>query len=189
MSDHERRALLRLGDALRLNRDHRLRLRRRAIAVAALVGSLGLTLAGPVRPLLLWNATPSTPVGLYGVSAPHDMAVGDVAIARLPPAWRALADARRYVPAAVPVVKRVAAVPGDTVCARGNAIFIDGRWRAERRMADSHDRLMPWWQGCTTLRDGALFLLNDNPASFDGRYLGPTRRSDVIGRAQLLWAR
>ena len=86
-------------------------------------------------------------------------------------------------------VKRVAAAPGDTVCALGQEIFIDGQWRAKRRLSDGRGRTMPWWQGCTTLRDGALFLLTDNPASFDGRYFGSTEHTDVIGRAQLLWSR
>lgn len=189
MTDTERRALLRIGDALRSDRAYRLRLSRRGSTIAVLIGALGLTLAAPIRPLLVWNATPSAPVGLYAISAAHDLAKGDMVIARLSPPWRAFADARRYVPTTVPVVKRVTAAPGDTVCARGNAIVINGRHRATRRLSDGQGRLMPWWQGCTTLRDGALFLLNDNPASFDGRYLGPTRRGDVIGRAQLLWAR
>jgi len=29
----------------------------------------------------------------------------------------------------------------------------------------------------------------DSPASFDGRYFGVTRGDDVLGRAELLWAR
>src|SRR3546814_2668573 len=61
-------------------------------------------------------------------------------IARLSPPWRTLADARRYVPANVPLVKRVAAAPGDTVCARGNAVFIDGNLRARRRLSDGQSR-------------------------------------------------
>src|SRR3546814_12475332 len=110
-------------------------------------------------------------------------------IARLSPPWRTLADARRYVPANVPLVKRVAAAPGDTVCARGNAVFIDGNLRARRRLSDGQSRLMPWWQGCTTLRDGSLFLLNENPASFDGSYLGTTPRGHLVGTAHPLWTR
>src|SRR3546814_18553158 len=70
MTDTERRALLRIGDALRSDRAYRLRLRRRGSAIAVLIGALGLTLAAPIRPLLVWNATPSAPVGLYAVSPP-----------------------------------------------------------------------------------------------------------------------
>lgn len=189
MAESERRAILRIGDAMRLSRTKRARLRRQGLAVALLAGALGLTVALPPRPLLVWNASASAPIGLYGVTAPHDIAAGDMVIARLPAPWRALADARRYVPATVPVVKHVAAVPGHSICALGQEIFIDGRWVAGRRLADGHGRLMPWWQGCTTLRDGAVFLFSDSPASFDGRYFGPTQPGDVIGKAHPLWTK
>jgi conjugative transfer signal peptidase TraF len=154
-----------------------------------LIGALGMTIVIPLRPLLVWNASASAPIGLYGVTAPQDVVTGDMVIARVPKGWRSLASRRRYIPAKVPLVKRVAAAPGDTVCSVGPEIVIDGRLRAERRPMDGRGRLMPWWQGCTTLRDGAVFLLNADPASFDGRYFGPTDRSDIIGRAHPLWTR
>lgn len=189
MATDERHAILRIGDAIRHERANGKRLRRRSLAVASIVGALGLTILLPLRPLLVWNASTSAPIGLYSVTAPNDIAAGDMVIASLSPAWRTLADTRRYVPAAVPLVKRVAAGPGDTVCTAGEEIFINGRWRAARRMKDGQGRTMPWWDGCTTLQKGAVFLLTDNPASFDGRYFGPTKRVDIIGRAHLLWAR
>lgn len=187
MATDERHAILRIGDAIRHERANGKRLRRRSFGVASLAGALALTILLPLRPLLVWNASASAPTGLYGVTAPYDIAADDIVIARLSPAWRTLADARRYVPAEVPLVKRVAAGPGDTVCAAGEEIFINGRWRTARRMKDGQGRTMPWWDGCLTLRQGAVFLLTDNPASFDGRYFGPTERQDIIGRAHLLW--
>src|SRR3546814_12227461 len=119
MTDTERRARLRIGEALRSDRAYRLRLRRRGSASAVLLGALGLTLAAPIRPLLVWNSTPTAPVGLYAVSAPPDVEIGDRVIARLYPPWRPLAAARRYVPANGQLVQRVAAAPVDTDCARG----------------------------------------------------------------------
>jgi len=189
MAESEHRAIARIGDAMRFDRIRRTRLRRRGCAVAALVGAIVLTIVMPLRPVLVWNASASAPIGLYGVTAPHDVQVSDMVIARLPSAWRSLADTRRYLPATVPLVKRVAAAPGDTVCAVGQDIFINGRRVTERRLADGRGRPMPGWTGCTTLRDGAVFLMTDNPASFDGRYFGPTQRGELIGRAHLLWAR
>src|SRR3546814_20110833 len=147
MTDTGRRALLRIGEALRSDRAYRLRLRRRGSAIAVLIGALGLILAAPIRPLLVWNATPSAPVGLYAVSAPHDVERGDMVIARLSPPWRTLADARRYVPANVPLVKRVATAPGDTACARGTAALPARHLRAGRRICDETRRLVPWWRG------------------------------------------
>ena len=48
---------------------------------------------------------------------------------------------------------------------------------------------MPWWSGCRTLEASERFLLMDSALSFDGRYFGVTRSGDVLGRAELLWAK
>jgi len=106
-------------------------------ALAALVPcALGATLLWPPRPLLLWNASPSSPVGLYVVRPVGDPRVGDVVVAfALLPARR-LAAARGYLPFAVPLVKSVAAASGDIVCARGTKVRINGRVAAVRRGRD-----------------------------------------------------
>lgn len=159
-----------------------------AAALGALAIGLAATIALPLRPLLLWNASASAPIGLYAVAAPDGIETGDMIIARVPERLRMLAARRRYLPANVPLVKRVAAEPGDTVCASGLAVFVNGRRIARRLEHDGIGRPMPWWTGCVTLRRGALFLLMDDPASFDGRYFGPTGRTDIVGKASLLWA-
>ena len=101
-----------------------------------------------------------------------------------------LAARRHYLPANVPLVKRVVAVAGDTVCAVGPVVSVNGAVVAERRRFDAARRRLPWWEGCATLGEGALLLLMiDVPDSFDGRYFGPTGAEDVIGRARLIWAR
>ena len=69
------------------------------------------------------------------------------------------------------------------------ALVIDGRTVAKRRGSDFSGRPLPWWSGCRELRRDEYFLLMDSPASFDGRYFGVTRGDDVLGRAELLWAR
>lgn len=187
MAESERRAIMRIGETIRFDWARRSRRRRRVFMAAMLIGALGVTIVIPLRPWLVWNVSASAPIGLYGVTPPHDIMTSDMVIARVPKGLRSLAAGRRYIPAKVPLVKRVAAGPGDTVCAAGSKIVIDGRLRAERRPMDGRGRFMPWWQGCMTLRDGAVFLLNADPASFDGRYFGPSDRSDIIGRAHLLW--
>ena len=176
-------------DALRAVRQRRNRLRRRCAVAAAGIALLGLTIARPPLARLVWNASASAPLGLYAVSPEAALERGDMVIAWAPPAPRALAAARHYLPANVPLVKRVRAVAGDRVCAIGTAISVDGRPVAERLRRDRAGRAMPWWHGCATLDRGALLLLNDAPASFDGRYFGPSRRTDVIGRATPLWLR
>ena len=165
------------------------RLRRKVLALGLLAGALGLTMIAPPRPRLVWNVSPSAPVGLYLVGGRGDIARGDMAIAWVPQPWRRLAAGRRYIPINVPLVKRVAAVPGDTVCAQRGHVFVNGRWAAWQRPYDGSGRSMPAWQGCVTLRDGAMLLLMEARDSFDGRYFGPTQSSDIVGEATLIWAR
>jgi type IV secretory pathway protease TraF len=154
----------------------------------ALVMALLATMLWRPRPLLVWNASASSPTGLYLVQSGDGVAVDDMVIAWLPDDARRLGAARHYIPANVPLVKRVAAVAGDEVCAAGEAIFVNGRLEALRRMQDPAGRDLPWWTGCETLRDGELFLLTPGAGtSFDGRYFGITGPALVVGAARLIW--
>jgi conjugative transfer signal peptidase TraF len=165
---------------------------RRLLLYGLLVGlgasALGLTVAAPPAPRLLWNASASAPIGLYRVRPGMPVRRGDMAIVRLPAAARALAATRHYLPATVPAVKRIAAIAGARVCARGAALLIDGHLAARRFAADARGRPLPWWNGCRTLRGDEVFLLmRESPDSFDGRYFGISRRADIVGKATLLW--
>jgi conjugative transfer signal peptidase TraF len=143
----------------------------------------------PSRPLLLWNASASSPVGLYSVDWRSRLSAGDMVVAWPPPDARRLAAARDYLPSSVPLVKRIAAVSGARICARGERIYIDGRMAAIRRSHDPEGRRLPWWSGCRILKGGDLLLLSPHsPEAFDGRYFGATHQREVIGRARLLWA-
>ena len=182
--------LLDWGEQLRATK-HKRRIFGRRVTVAAIgITLLGLTMAFPPAPRLVWNASASAPIGLYAVTPGAPVDAGDMVIARVPDPWRMIAAQRRYIPANVPLVKRVAAVAGDKVCALGQEIFVNGKWVAERRVADAKGRPMKSWSGCVRLRGRQLFLLmSDSPASFDGRYFGVTEGGLVAGKARLLWAR
>lgn len=181
--------LLAWGDALRADKTRRARLRRRIVVTAAGIAVMLVSAAIPPAPRLLWNASASAPLGLYAVTPGAYAEPGDMVIARVPDPFRRLAAERRYLPMNVPLVKRVAAQAGDEVCALGREIFVNGRWMAERRLVDGRGRPMPTWSGCIRLHGRQLFLLLDNPASFDGRYFGTTEERDIIGKARLLWRR
>jgi len=177
------------GDALRAARARRRRLRRAALAIALGALALGATIVAPPAPRLVWNASASAPVGLYRVFPGTIAERGRMVVAWLPAPWRDLAARRHYLPANVPLVKRVVAAAGDEVCALGDAVFVNGRPAVMRRKADRLSRPLPWWRGCVRLRDRQLFLLMDHPDSFDGRYFGVTEGTDVVGTAVLLWRR
>jgi len=154
---------------------------------AAAVGLIAVGAVVPLPPPLVWNASASAPIGLYLV---HPQALpnrGDMALIKPPPAVARLAAERGYLPPGVPLVKHVAAVSGDIVCAIGSAISVNGKLAAERLAADALGRPLPAWQGCRTLGDGEVFPLMAAADSFDGRYFGPVTASQVLGRLVALW--
>lgn len=163
--------------------------------VCAAGGGIAATLAllasapNPHPAILVWNASASAPIGLYGVihSAPR---LDDLVLVQPPPAVAAFAAARGYLPLHVLLVKRIAAVGGARICASGNTIFIDGSQIATRRRADSEGRVLPGWQGCHTLHADEVFLLMKGvSSSFDARYFGAVSRSSVTGRLIPIWTR
>lgn len=181
--------LLDWGEQLRAAKQHRRRLTRRATITGIGITLLALTIALPPAPRLVWNASASAPIGLYAVSPGAEIDPGDMVIARVPEPLRMMAARRRYIPANVPLVKRVAAAAGDEVCALRDQIFVNGEPVAARRSTDAQGRPMPWWTGCVRLQRRQLFLLMaDSLASFDGRYFGVTEGRSVVGKARLIWA-
>jgi conjugative transfer signal peptidase TraF len=140
------------------------------------------------RPLLLWNLSASAPTGLYLVETRAPIHKGDMVAAFAPAAMRELASQRGYLPASVPLVKRIAGTRGDKVCASGRWLRINGNNAAMRLRTDGRGRRLPWWSGCRRLRGGEALLLNDGAQSFDGRYFGPVDAKAVLGRLVFLWA-
>jgi len=166
---------------------------RRWLALGALIGCAAVPLAVSLfwKPpvLFVWNSSASAPIGLYRLHVEEPLRRGDMVAAWTPEPARTLAARRHYLPANVPLVKRVAAVAGDRVCAVGQAISINGRSVAVRKKRDSADRPMPWWNGCRLLGQDEVFLLMASGRSFDGRYFGVTRSGEVLGRAERLWVK
>ncbi len=161
--------------------------RRARLIGVQLCAVMALTRDAHARPLLLWNATASAPIGLYLVRPDPSPAVDDLLVVRPDPALSRWMAARRYIGVGVPLVKHVAASVGALVCRSGARITIDQRVSAVALDRDHLGRPLPNWRGCHQLKVGQVFLLNAAPTSLDGRYFGPTSVPAVIGRARPLW--
>lgn len=163
--------------------------KRRAVAGLAIVAAT-LACGGKQVPVLVYNASASAPIGFYRVLPALPMRRGDLVLVPVPHDVAGLAAERGYVPLTVPLVKRVAATAGATVCARDRRVTIDGRRVADQLKADRKGRRLPAWSGCRRLGQGELFLLmQEAPDSFDSRYFGPVSATAVIGRLEPLWSR
>lgn len=158
-----------------------------AVMIVAALG-IGLPIVARPLPRLVYNGSASAPFGFYRVVPAAPVRRGDLVLARLPQPAAQLAASRRYLPRSVPVVKRIAALDGDLVCAQSGVVSINSRVAARTLPVDSEDRLLPAWHECRPLASGEVFLLmTDAPASFDSRYFGPIPAAAIIGRLVPLW--
>ena len=149
-----------------------------AVLPVAGVGALSVTIPQPV---VLWNGTPSEPVGLYLRSAAKP-SLGTIIAFRAPAEAFPYADARMSYLHHILILKAVAARQGDRVCTAAHVLTINGRWRAPVLNNDSRGVKLPAWQGCRTLAEGEFFVFSDAvPNSFDSRYYGPVGQGAIVG--------
>jgi conjugative transfer signal peptidase TraF len=155
------------------------------MAGAAVLLVLAETGALPIR--LVYNVSPSAPLGFYWVSNPLPLRRGELVLARLPWAWQDWAAGRGYIGDNVPLIKRITALAGDHVCTRGSLLLINNRVAAAALDRDASGAFLPRWHGCRPLQPGEAFLLMaDSRGSFDSRYFGPLRSNEIIGRLRPL---
>jgi len=158
-------------------------------AVVGLTGgaiAAGVCLFGDWLPIGLGyclNITPSEPVGIYRL-VPGGAERGTLILLQQPhdPAASVL---RRYVPANLPLIKRVAAISGDVVQAGAHGVYVNGRFWPDS-VPLTHDQegrsLRPYPFGTYRIRAGRLWVLSQHPRGIDSRYFGPVASSSVISQ-------
>ncbi|MBD5634187.1 MAG: S26 family signal peptidase [Candidatus Eremiobacteraeota bacterium] len=144
------------------------------------------------------NVTDSMPLGLYRVvPAGRAPVKGDIVRLCVTPAIAALGRARNYLPhgpcshSTAPILKIVAAVGGDVVRLRPDAVFVDGYPLpgSATQARDTHGRALAHIpRGTYRLRPGEVWLWTPNPKSWDSRYFGPLPVANVDGYANLMLA-
>lgn len=151
---------------------------------------LVLSTIGEATPAYIWNASKSVPVGLYRLRSAGGLAVTDLVAVRPPEPLATFLDLNGYLPIGVPMLKRVLALPGQTVCRTWLTISVDGIDMGDALSRDSRGRPLPVWQGCHAVGADELFLMNwQSKDSLDGRYFGFVSNSSVIGKALPVWTR
>lgn len=162
---------------------------RAGVILLTAMATLGVARPGLApTPRLIWNVSASVPVGLYAIAASDHYAVGDLVAARVEEPLAGILAERGYLGRGVPLIKRVLALPGQTVCRRGPIITVDGIDVGSALPRDRAGRELPVWRGCRRIAADQLFLMNWQVAdSFDGRYFGPVPLAHLHGRATPLW--
>lgn len=116
----------------------------------------------------------------------HDVRKGDIVVFSHPPLDHCPG------PQGGDLVKRVIALPGQTIYSSGNSIYVNGKPLAEPYLPHD-DPLGPPIPDATSqhpyrVPPGEFYVLGDNRAiSCDSRYWGPVKGSSIIGKVVLLW--
>lgn len=138
---------------------------------------------------LVYNATQSEPRGWYLTTpARPPFTRGQLVVFPVPPYVAGLVAERGWLPPGVPLLKRVGAVAGDTVCVNAT-LRIRGEVVGPVLSVDTAGRPLPVSRkGCFTVAPGHVFPIGSTlPTSFDGRYFGEIPVHTVEATAVPLW--
>jgi conjugative transfer signal peptidase TraF len=134
------------------------------------------------------NVSTSAPVGLYR-AVDRPVARGDLVVGCVPVVAARLARERGYLAGGAcpgdvqPVLKRVGAIPGDTVALFPDGITVNGRRLPGSTTAavDSRGRALPHapWGTAVVATDEVWLLTTDVRRSWDSRYFGPVSLDSV----------
>jgi signal peptidase I len=171
--------------------------RRRVLAETAITILTAILLAGLARAFVFqtfWipssSMVPTLAVGdriavQKAFFSPGDVREGDIVVFSHPPLDRCSAPQDD-------LVKRVIALPGQSIYSAGDTIYVNGRPLAEPYLPAS-DPLGPPIPNATSqhpyrVPSGEFYVMGDNRAdSCDSRFWGPITGSSIIGRVVLAW--
>ncbi len=140
---------------------------------------------------LIINLTDSAPHGVYAVVPLNELKKGTFIVFPVPFSVRHELGVRAWLRDDVPLIKPVAALPGEKVCVSDAEVIVAGQKGGPVFSRDYLGLPLPRLRGCFSIRAGSVFPLSTfSDRSFDGRYLGPIHRGDIIGEAVpiILWS-
>ena len=133
---------------------------------------------------ITYSVTPSMPQGFYLIVPSKKIARYDTVEFMPPQAALDFARDLHWVPKSGFIIKYVFAIPGDEVCVRNEAIWINDKKTGKVYRFYAFGKLLPQTKICGKLADGQYLLMSTKrERSFDGRYFGPVSSRNILGRA------
>lgn len=132
---------------------------------------------------ITYNTTTSMPRGFYLIVPIKKISRYDIVEFVPPLTGLTFLRNQRLVPQSGLLLKYVFAVPGDNVCVRNDAIWVNDR-KVGKVYHVAEGKLLPQAKICGKLKeDQYLLLSNKRSRSFDGRYFGIVVARNILGRA------
>lgn len=133
---------------------------------------------------LTYQATASMPRGFYLLLPINKIQRGDIVTFIPPEKSRAFLKERHWAPRSGILMKYVVGMPGDTVCAENNKLWLNHKPIANIYKFYAPNKALPQQNFCGELNKEQYFLININiPHSFDSRYFGPIDKKSILHRA------
>jgi signal peptidase I len=171
---------------------------RRALTELAVTVLMAVLLAGLVRVFVFqtfWipSASMVPTLGVYdrilvqkAFYTWHDVREGDIVVFSHPPLDNCPG------PQGGDLVKRVIALPGQTIYSSGNNIYVNGRLLAEPYLPNDDPLGLSIPDASSEhpyrVPPGDFYVLGDNRSdSCDSRYWGPIKGSSIVGKVVLVW--
>jgi len=175
------------GVAMRMSGKRRVTAVARGLAALLVAAALLSALTCIVASHLLWNWTPSLPLGLYWVSPGGAATVGALVAFPVPSQVQELVRERKYLPPRALLIKPIVALPSDRVCTEGGTLVVGGSVLGVVLTEDSAKRPLPHATECGPLPEGQVFVASHFPKSFDSRTFGPIALNTIRGTVTPLW--
>ncbi len=133
---------------------------------------------------IIYSPTPSMPSGFYLVVPAKNISRHDIVEFTPPDRATKMLQANRWLPKDWTLIKYVLAVPGDHVCVKNKAIWVNGRLIAKIFTYFDNNKPLPKFNICGRIGANQYLLIGTaSPRSFDSRYFGLISAEQIIGRA------
>lgn len=130
---------------------------------------------GQVGQIFFINRTSSMPKGIYAKTTSHNLKSGDIIVLIIDQFKNNL-------------IKYIAGISGSEFCFDENRdLWIDGISTAQDN-TQKYPQDPPTQSTCQTLKHDELLVLGEHPDSYDSRYFGLIKTSQVIAKVKLLWS-
>lgn len=138
---------------------------------------------------IMFQITPSLPKGAYWIDHADRIDTGTLCVFAIPPAVYGMTKSRGWIPEHLRyyLMKPVVAKQGDVVDVSASGLFINSKYFGPVSLYDSQGLPLPRLYSKYLLGPGEYFVATTYRNSFDSRYFGKIRRSDIKWVARPLW--
>jgi len=141
---------------------------------------------------VIYNNTPSYPMGLYLVEKKASYDKGDLVLVCMGDNKDFLSKNKGYIKKSIiyckngfaPLIKKIVAMDGDKVEVTQREVLINGQ---KQKNSSLIEEVKPCY-GVHTLKQGEMWIMSDyHPASFDSRYFGTVATKNILGGVRYFW--